>query len=110
MLTCHVNLRLHDHSVPAYLCIDTINMLVCVLVHVPPPGKACKMIMFAADLKQLLMGHSTWDTYSSMLKLYKHYDFSLHLPGQLSFCRPNLPAHVIQQPDARICRLQDLSP
>lgn len=31
------------------------------------------------------MGHSTWDTYSSMVKLYKHYHFSLHLPGVVAY-------------------------
>ena len=27
------------------------------------------------------MGHSTWDTYTAMTKVFKHYDFNLALPG-----------------------------
>ncbi|KAK9795552.1 hypothetical protein WJX73_006243 [Symbiochloris irregularis] len=44
-------------------------------------GRCSGLIKVTPDLRQLLMGHSTWDTYSSMVKLYKHYHFALHLPG-----------------------------
>ena len=36
--------------------------------------------MCAADLSDILIGHSTWDTWSAMVKLHKHYDFRLRLP------------------------------
>jgi Phospholipase B len=31
----------------------------------------------AADLNEILIGHSTWDTYSAALKIFKHYAFQL---------------------------------
>lgn len=39
------------------------------------------MDVCAADFSNLFMGHSTWDSYSQMIKLFKHYSFQLHVPG-----------------------------
>lgn len=30
----------------------------------------------AGDLSDIWVGHTTWSTYYSMVRLYKHYDFS----------------------------------
>ncbi len=38
------------------------------------------MDVCAADFSNLFMGHSTWDSYSQMIKIFKHYSFQLHLP------------------------------
>ncbi|KAK9807611.1 hypothetical protein WJX72_004015 [[Myrmecia] bisecta] len=44
-------------------------------------GRCSALVKVTGDLSDLLMGHSTWDTYSSMSKLYKHYHFALHNPA-----------------------------
>ncbi len=32
----------------------------------------------ASDLSNIFMAHSTWDTFTAMLRIYKHYKFNLH--------------------------------
>ena len=39
---------------------------------------------YAADFSDLYMGHSTWDSFSQMTKIFKHYSFQLSLPGLAS--------------------------
>jgi Phospholipase B len=50
---------------------------------------ACGHGGWPGDLSDILMGHSTWDTYSSMVRIYKHYDFGVrnpdHVMRRLSF-------------------------
>jgi hypothetical protein len=40
-------------------------------------GKCSALVKLAADLSDLYMGHSTWDSYTAMLRVYKHYAFNL---------------------------------
>ena len=42
------------------------------------------LVVCAADFSNLFMGHSTWDSWSQITKIFKHYDFSLSLPGLAS--------------------------
>ena len=39
------------------------------------------------------MGHSTWDTWSAMTKLHKHYDFALHLPAAAAGARMSFSSY-----------------
>ncbi|KAL4431400.1 hypothetical protein ABPG75_006656 [Micractinium tetrahymenae] len=41
-------------------------------------GKCSALIKLAPDLSDIYMGHSTWDTYTAQLRIYKHYSFDLH--------------------------------
>ncbi|KAI3424367.1 hypothetical protein D9Q98_009920 [Chlorella vulgaris] len=40
-------------------------------------GKCSALIKVAPDLSDIWMGHSTWDTFTAMLRIYKHYSFDL---------------------------------
>ncbi|GAB4815323.1 hypothetical protein N2152v2_002369 [Parachlorella kessleri] len=40
-------------------------------------GKCSALVKLAADLSEIYMGHSTWDTYTAALRIFKHYDFAL---------------------------------
>lgn len=40
-------------------------------------GKCSALVKLAADLSDIYMGHSTWDSYTAMLRIYKHYNFDL---------------------------------
>jgi hypothetical protein len=40
-------------------------------------GKCSALVKIAADLSDIYMGHSTWDSYTAMLRIYKHYSFNL---------------------------------
>jgi hypothetical protein len=40
-------------------------------------GKCSALVKIAADLSDVYMGHSTWDSYTAMLRIYKHYSFNL---------------------------------
>ncbi|KAK2076982.1 hypothetical protein QBZ16_005210 [Prototheca wickerhamii] len=40
-------------------------------------GKCSALIKLAPDLSEIFFGHSTWDTYTAMLRIYKHYAFEL---------------------------------
>ncbi len=42
-----------------------------------PPGKCSALITVTADLGELLVGHSTWDSYTAALRIYKHYELQL---------------------------------
>lgn len=41
-------------------------------------SKCSALVTFSADLSELYMGHSTWDSYTAMLRIYKHYHFDLN--------------------------------
>ena len=40
-------------------------------------GKCSALVKLAGDLSEIYMGHSTWDSYTAMLRIYKHYNFNL---------------------------------
>ncbi|KAL4421804.1 hypothetical protein ABPG77_009610, partial [Micractinium sp. CCAP 211/92] len=40
-------------------------------------GKCSALIKLAPDMSDIWMGHSTWDTYTAQLRIYKHYAFDL---------------------------------
>jgi hypothetical protein len=40
-------------------------------------SKCSALVKLAPDLSELYMGHSTWDSYTAMLRVYKHYTFNL---------------------------------
>lgn len=40
-------------------------------------GKCSALIKVTADLGDLLVGHSTWDSYTAALRIYKHYELGL---------------------------------
>ncbi|EIE19753.1 laminin A [Coccomyxa subellipsoidea C-169] len=44
-------------------------------------GRCSALITVTPDFSNLFMGHSTWDSYSQMTKVFKHYSFQLRLPG-----------------------------
>eukprot|EP00879_Flechtneria_rotunda_P007490 GHRR01007858.1.p1 GENE.GHRR01007858.1~~GHRR01007858.1.p1 ORF type:complete len:452 (+),score=148.73 GHRR01007858.1:378-1733(+) len=45
--------------------------------HVALQGKCSALIKVTADLSDMFFGHSTWDSYTAMTRIYKHYQFSL---------------------------------
>lgn len=49
---------------------------VCV-AQVALSGRCSALVKLAADLSDIWMGHSTWDTYTAALRIFKHYNFSL---------------------------------
>lgn len=54
-------------------------------------GKCSALIKVSADLSDIFFGHSTWDSFTAMTRIYKHYQLNLQqVPGgvaaqQLSF-------------------------
>jgi hypothetical protein len=46
-----------------------------------PAGKCSALIKVTADLSDLLFGHSTFDSFTAMTRIFKHYEFSLKHPG-----------------------------
>ncbi len=44
-------------------------------------GKCSALIKLAADLSDVFLSHSTWDTYTAALRIFKHYNFSLSRLG-----------------------------
>ena len=40
-------------------------------------GKCSALIKLAPDLSDIFMAHATWDTFTAMLRIYKHYHFNL---------------------------------
>lgn len=41
-------------------------------------GKCSALIKVSADLSDIYMGHSTWDSFTAMTRIYKHYQLNLH--------------------------------
>jgi hypothetical protein len=40
-------------------------------------GKCSALIKVTADLGDLVFGHSTWDSFTAMTRIYKHYQLQL---------------------------------
>lgn len=41
-------------------------------------GRCSALIKLLPDLSDVFVGHSTWDQYTSALRIYKHYEFNLN--------------------------------
>jgi hypothetical protein len=52
--------------------------------RVAETGKCSALIRLADGDKDLLLGHSTWDDYSKMTRIFKYYNFSLPASGTVS--------------------------
>lgn len=53
-------------------------------------GKCSALIKVASDLSNLYMAHSTWDTFTAMLRIFKHYHLNLndeYALGLVLYCR-----------------------
>ena len=49
------------------------NIMPVTMADLPAP--------ITADFRELLIGHSTWDSYSQIVRLFKHFSFNLMQPG-----------------------------
>lgn len=71
------------------------------------------LVKVTPDLNDLLVGHTTWWTYTAMTRIYKHYNFELHgsqykahltsmssYPGMVSSMVSELPCG---NPISRLC-------
>jgi hypothetical protein len=76
-------------------------------------GRCSVLVKVTPDLNDLLVGHTTWWTYTAMTRIYKHYNFELqgsqykaHLtsmssyPGMVSSMVSKLPCG---NPISRLC-------
>eukprot|EP00798_Chlamydomonas_sp_ICE-L_P002443 gene2443-8767_t len=71
-------------------------------------GKCTSLIKVAGDLSDLYIGHSTWDSYTSALRIYKMYEFtglsdSAIVSRKLSFS--SYPGEVFSDDDFYITEL-----
>lgn len=63
-------------------------------------SKCSALVTFSADVSELYMGHSTWDSYTAMLRIYKHYSFDLSFRpagAQMSFS--SYPGEIFSDDD-----------
>lgn len=44
-------------------------------------GKCSALVKVTGDLSDLLLGHSTWDTFTAMMRIYKHFELGLREEG-----------------------------
>lgn len=44
-------------------------------------GKCSALIKVTGDLGDLLIGHSTWDSFTAMTRIFKHYEFDYANPA-----------------------------
>ncbi|KAF6260696.1 laminin A [Scenedesmus sp. NREL 46B-D3] len=52
------------------------------LTHLALQGKCSALIKVTADLGDIVFGHSTWDSFTAMTRIYKHYQLQLQqVPG-----------------------------
>lgn len=56
------------------LCCSRL-VFVCVVSCVS--GRCSVLVKVTPDLNDLLVGHTTWWTYTAMTRIYKHYNFEL---------------------------------
>lgn len=66
-------------------------------------GKCSALVKVAADLSDIYMGHATWDSYTAMLRVYKHYRFDLRelrpAANPLSMSFSSYPGEVFSDDD-----------
>lgn len=55
-------------------CCVTCCVCWCVFLRA---GKCSALIKVSADLSDIFMGHSTWDSFTAMTRIYKHYQLNL---------------------------------
>jgi hypothetical protein len=46
-------------------------------MHLALQGKCSALIKVSADLSDIFFGHSTWDSFTAMTRIYKHYQLNL---------------------------------
>ncbi|GAX74564.1 hypothetical protein CEUSTIGMA_g2013.t1 [Chlamydomonas eustigma] len=67
-------------------------------------GRCSAIIKVAGDLSDVFVGHSTWDSYTNALRIYKHYEFNLNDPAvsqrKLSFS--SYPGELLSDDDLYI--------
>jgi hypothetical protein len=44
-------------------------------------GKCSALVKVTADLSDIFFGHSTWDSFTAMTRIFKHYQFNLKQVG-----------------------------
>jgi hypothetical protein len=52
-------------------------MITTVILVSRAAGKCSALIKVTADLGDLVFGHSTWDSFTAMTRIYKHYQLQL---------------------------------
>lgn len=64
-------------------------------------GKCSALVKLAADLSDIFVGHSTWDSYTAMLRIYKHYSFDLQelQPASQRISFSSYPGEVFSDDD-----------
>lgn len=64
-------------------------------------GRCSALITVSGDLSDLLVGHSTWDSYSQLTKVHKHLDLALTTPGlaSCSFSMSSYPGELFSDDD-----------
>ncbi|KAK9840599.1 hypothetical protein WJX81_003823 [Elliptochloris bilobata] len=50
-------------------------------MHIALAGRCSALVTVSPDLSEILVGHSTWDSYSQIVRMFKHFQFDLTQPG-----------------------------
>lgn len=64
------------------------------VTDVEPNAKCSALIRLAPGNADLFVGHDTWDSYGSMNRAYKHYDFALKGKGSRQVSMSSSPAYL----------------
>lgn len=71
---CLLSLR---HVVLGLMSPTWQQVIALPLLQVALSGKCSALVKLAPDLSDIWLGHSTWDTYTAALRIFKHYNFKL---------------------------------